>query len=303
MINENTYTGENGENFGISGITCTTNVHLDLINTTVANNIVTNPVPSGQVYATEGAEINFYNSIVYGTEDYEIFLGDGTPTSDIATINISNTDVKGGEENIQNWNNIHILNWLDGNIDENPQWTGSGEFPYSLQPGSPCINAGTPMYEEGMDYPYIKEEGEKYVLYMLGGDTVTLPATDLAGNPRISGGRIDMGAYEWQDTTTGIPNAEYRMKKAELVVYPNPFKSNVFVSFSTEQEYEVLLEVIDMKGKVIRTIASNRFPAGDYRLVWDGKDDSGFEIKTGTYLVCLYQDEKLAGCKKVMKKQ
>jgi len=301
QINENIKTFDPGAgNFGTSGLNCVEYAKVDVINTTIANNIVTNPVPSGQVYATEGAEINFYNSIVYGTEDYEIFLGDGTPTSDIATVNISNTDVKGGEENIQNWNNIHTLNWLDGNIDQDPLWEGGTEpFSYALQPGSPCIDAGVPMYETGMDYPYIKEENGKYVLYMLDGDTVTLPAYDLAGNPRISGGRIDMGAYEWQDTAVG--SSKFEVRSSKLSVYPNPFTSNVFVSFSSGQEHEVLLEVVDMNGQVVRTIAENSFPPGEYRLVWDGTDDAGFAVKPGNYVVCLYLDGQLAGCEKIMK--
>jgi hypothetical protein len=287
LINQNIFTDENGTSFGVSGITCTHNAHLDLINTTLANNIVTNTIPSGQVYATEGAEINFYNSIVYGTEDYEIFLGDGTPTSDIATVNISNTDVKGGAENIQNWNNIHELHWLDGNIDENPLWTGLGDDPYSLQADSPCIDSGVPMYEEGMDYPYIKEENSKFILYMLDGDTVTLPATDLAGNPRISGGRIDMGAYEWQDTSTSI-NSLLQSSVSELSVSPNPFTSNLFISFKTTHEQFITIKVLNLQGQLINSITKNNYPAGSYRLVWDGHYDSGFPLHSGTCLICLY---------------
>ncbi|MCD4683142.1 MAG: hypothetical protein K8R86_07655, partial [Bacteroidales bacterium] len=279
QITENTLTKEPGTiNLGVCGLSCSQNAKVDVINTTIGNNNVTNPVNSAQVFTGEGAEINLYNSIIYGIEDYEIFLGDGTPTSDIATINISNTNVKGGEENIQNWNNIHILNWLDGNSDEDPWWVGGGEpFNYELQPESPCINTGVPMYEAGMDYPYIKEEEGKYILYMLEGDTVTLPSIDLAGNPRISGGRIDMGAYEWQDTTT--VSSKFEVRSSKLRVFPNPFKSNTFISFSTSNEYQVSLEVIDMNGNRICTIADNHFPAGDYRLVWDGKDEYNRSIK------------------------
>lgn len=298
LISYNTFTGDPGTiGIGICGLSCSDNAKVDAINTTIADNIVTNPVSSAQVYATGGGEINFYNSIVYGTEDYEIFLGDGQPTSGISTINISNTDVKGGEENIQIWNNIHILNWLDGNIDEYPLW--SEPFGYSLLPGSPCINAGVPMYEAGMDYPYIKEEAGKYVLYMLDGDTVTLPATDLAGNPRISGGRIDMGAYEWQDTAT--ISSKFKVQSLKLSVYPNPFASNAFISFNTLQDHHINLDVINLNGEKIRSISDNRFPAGDYCLVWNGTDDAGFEIKPGYYLICLYADGKLSSTVSVSK--
>jgi hypothetical protein len=301
VISENTYTEESWSNFGISGITCINYAHLNLINSTIANNVVTNPVPAGQVYALEGAEVNFYNSIVYGTEDYEIFLGDGTPTSDIATLNISNTNVKGGESNIQNWNNIHNLNWLEGNIDEDPLWEGGEPYSYALQPGSPCIDAGVPMFEEGMEYPYIKEDEGKYVLYMLDGDTVTLPAYDLAGNPRISGGKIDMGAYEWQDTATRVE--KFKVQSSKMEVYPNPFVSNTFISFTTAEDHFISLEVISLMGERIRTIASNKFPSGNYRLVWNGKDDAEFEVKPGFYLICFYLDGKPVSTASVVKKR
>ncbi|MBM3434658.1 MAG: hypothetical protein FJY07_00400, partial [Bacteroidetes bacterium] len=66
-----------------------------------------------------------------------------------------------------------------GNINENPmfEWTLNGLF--DLGGGSPCIDAGIP-------------------------DTtgLSLPPTDLAGNPRISNGIIDMGAYEFQNSNT-----------------------------------------------------------------------------------------------------
>ena len=60
-------------------------------------------------------------------------------------------------------------------ISDDPLFTNTFLYDYSLTSNSPCINAGTP-------------------------DTtgMGLPTDDLAGNPRISGGRIDIGAYEFQ---------------------------------------------------------------------------------------------------------
>ncbi|MHC4501535.1 MAG: LamG-like jellyroll fold domain-containing protein [Planctomycetota bacterium] len=52
----------------------------------------------------------------------------------------------------------------------------SGHSDYHLLPDSPCIDAGDP--------DYVAEPNE----------------TDLDGNPRVIGGRIDMGAYELQNT-------------------------------------------------------------------------------------------------------
>lgn len=61
----------------------------------------------------------------------------------------------------------------DGNIHADPCFVAA-RASYRLHPNSPCINAGDPNY--------VFEPNE----------------TDLDGNPRIAGGTIDMGAYEFQ---------------------------------------------------------------------------------------------------------
>jgi len=60
----------------------------------------------------------------------------------------------------------------EGNITEDPQFVAPND--YHLQAGSPCIDAG--MNEDWM---------------------ADADAVDLDGNPRISNGTVDMGAYEW----------------------------------------------------------------------------------------------------------
>ncbi len=59
-----------------------------------------------------------------------------------------------------------------GNITNDPQFINSGAGDYRLSPGSLCIDAGNNAYVVG--------------------------TADLDGNPRISGVRVDMGAYEVQ---------------------------------------------------------------------------------------------------------
>jgi len=288
----------------IGGLSIGSNVTEDL-SFKLINSSVKNIMPAANpnygigggiiIIGTQSGSTNlkgfFYNNLLENNICHpDPFWGDGGGSGiyliNPSLINILNCtfsenemeEFDGGEENVYNKNNYNNFNWLEGNMDEDPLWVGGGEpFNYELQPESPCINTGVPMYEAGMDYPYIKEEEGNYVLYMLEGDTVTLPSTDLAGNPRISGGRIDMGAYEWQDTST--VSSKFEVRSSKLRVFPNPFKSNMFISFSTSNEYQVSLEVIDMNGNRICTIADNHFPAGDYRLVWDGKDEYNRSIK------------------------
>jgi parallel beta-helix repeat protein len=60
-----------------------------------------------------------------------------------------------------------------GNIDADPCFADAPNADYHLLPSSPCINAGDPYYVPGPN------------------------EMDLDGRPRIIGGRIDMGAYEY----------------------------------------------------------------------------------------------------------
>jgi len=65
-----------------------------------------------------------------------------------------------------------------GNITNEPLFVNEVGGEFHLQTNSPCINAGLNDYAPG--------------------------ATDLDGNPRIVGGTVDMGAYEFQFPTSVI---------------------------------------------------------------------------------------------------
>jgi hypothetical protein len=158
------------------------------------------------------------------------------------------------------------------------------------------------MYEDGMEPPYIREEDGKYVLYMHNMDTVHLPATDLAGNPRISGGRIDMGAYEYQDTTTFV--AEHpasRENVIDVVVYPNPFYVHSFVDFSLDEKSHIQIIITDLNGKIVNNFLDATLPKGNYKFTWKGDNDHGSSLKTGMYLLSIWKDGKMASTVKVVK--
>ena len=71
---------------------------------------------------------------------------------------------------------------------------------------------------------------------------------------------------------------------------PNPFNSSTEISFSLPADADVTLEVFDLNGKKVRTLADGRFSAGAHTIAWNGKDDSGKDVPGGVYFYKLSTD-------------
>jgi hypothetical protein len=75
--------------------------------------------------------------------------------------------------------------------------------------------------------------------------------------------------------------------------YPNPFNSNVTIVYSASnlgpQPPQVKLQVFDIQGRVVRTLVDDRMPMGTYRAIWDGTNDSGEPVSSGTYIARVSQ--------------
>jgi hypothetical protein len=67
--------------------------------------------------------------------------------------------------------------------------------------------------------------------------------------------------------------------------YPNPFNPATHISFAVEQEDRVTLTVFDITGRRVAILADQTFEPGIHTVTWKGRDESGREVPSGTYLV------------------
>ncbi|MFA4852421.1 MAG: right-handed parallel beta-helix repeat-containing protein [Bacteroidales bacterium] len=153
------------------------------INNTIVNN---NATSGGALYCNVDSDPIFRNTILYGntasSSGSQVFLFDEPSDPDFYYC-----DVQGGSSSF-GLNGVFYTGIYQNNIDTNSLFVtpsaGSGTgyngiiADWSLQAGSPCIDAGTPDLTG-----------------------LNLPVIDIANNPRVSGCRIDIGAYEFQSTT------------------------------------------------------------------------------------------------------
>jgi len=331
----NTLIINNTANHG-GGLYCCTSSSLKIINSTIVNN---NANAGSGIYCSTGAHPQTINCILWNNNPEEIHLGSGT-----CNVIASYTNIQGGWEGT-------------GNIDNDPNFIGSGDYPFSLQSNSPCVNFGNP-------------------------DTtgLNLPVYDLAGNPRIYGGRIDMGAYEYRTpfptgfiagTVTNLNgdplgfaeitaegfvtisnnNGEYFMEveagdytifcylegyeisdyseitvidgetvsvdfvlepevsvddpiisnvSIQLSNYPNPFNPSTTIEFSIQNDSEIDLSILNMKGQKIKTLAKNEFNKGDHSIIWNGDNESGESVSSGIYYYKLNVNGKTEAVKKCL---
>lgn len=68
---------------------------------------------------------------------------------------------------------------------------------------------------------------------------------------------------------------------------PNPFNPATTLRFTLTREASVALEIFDLSGRRLRSLASGLHPAGPHALVWDGRDAQDRALPSGVYLVRL----------------
>ena len=67
--------------------------------------------------------------------------------------------------------------------------------------------------------------------------------------------------------------------------YPNPFNPITTLRFSLKEKLTVSLVIYDSKGRLVRTLVrpDKAMLPGKYRLIWDARNESGFEVPSGQY--------------------
>ena len=64
--------------------------------------------------------------------------------------------------------------------------------------------------------------------------------------------------------------------------YPNPFNPMTKISFSLPESQDVRLSVYGIDGRLVRTLVSESRGPGLHEVIWNGQDDTGRGVASGT---------------------
>jgi predicted outer membrane repeat protein len=242
---------------------CCYNSNPSLMNVTITSNSAT--YYGGGIYCAGNSAPDLVNCIMWNDTPEEIyFRGDYDPNS----ITISYSDIQGGEAGIVT-NNNGTVNWLEGNMDEDPLFVGTGVFPYSLLEDSPCIDAGNP---DPIYYDPEDPSNPDYALYPAMGTIIN-----------------DMGAYGGPNAIGWLPvgvEDNLIVQTPEIFLhqnYPNPFNPSTTINYSLKENANVSLNIYNIKGQKVKQLVSEQLSAGQHSVVWNGKDNNGKSVSSGIY--------------------
>ncbi|MBI9031430.1 DUF1565 domain-containing protein [bacterium] len=263
---------------------------INLSNFTLAHNT------SGNYALGVRGDVKIRNSIFYNHNNpREITLG-RHPEAGPTILDIDYSLIQGGIEGIGNaTTGDNSLIYGDNNLNTDPLFRGDLDASLDLEDyrrvqlteNSPCIDSGTTQDLETNITDY-----------------------DIAGNPRIWGDGIDMGAYEY-NPSVGNNNDDASETASDIIVnqYPNPVdltQTNcAYLDFfiPVTRKGKVKIAIYNLKGQKVRDLDVSRSifeitgsgkesNAGHrYSKVWNLRNNDNQKVVSGLYLYKIRIDD------------
>lgn len=207
-----------------------------IYNVTMANNYTVAAGGGAMQFYSEAKPV-FKNCIIWGNDWYDyndnpegrqIFVWGADCTPEFYS-----SVLEGGRKQI--YGDEYVIYDMESMIETEPLFVDTIARDFRLQDNSPAINAGTPDTTD-MD----------------------LPSTDLIGNQRIIGDRIDMGCYE----SEVVAVKEIHRNKSQIEIYPNPVSSESKCKFVLKNSSNAVVKVYNPMGSLLLTEGCGMLSAG-----------------------------------------
>ena len=87
------------------------------------------------------------------------------------------------------------------------------------------------------------------------------------------------------DTVTAVGDDANSPPQATILaaIYPNPFNPRTTIAYELAEAATVKLAIYDLRGMQVRVLEAGNRPSGRHQATWDGQDNEGHVVPTGTY--------------------
>jgi hypothetical protein len=128
------------------------------------------------------------------------------------------------------------------------------------------------------------DAGNRGVAQLTGVDSAVV----IIGRTSEQGQNFQLSARASTPTAVGDAPSALPVVASLNSAYPNPFNSSVRIPYAVATHGEVDMTVYDLLGQPVRTLASRWHAPGRYEAIWDGSNDAGQPVASGTYLTRLH---------------
>lgn len=160
----------------------------------------------------------------------------------------------------------------------------------------------------GNGYVYVSSEHWVYALdaetleevwrYNVGGHLAL-------GNDHLFVGSKDSYLHVFEQVATDVTDQPDPSLPMTLVLhqnYPNPFNNSTIISYDLPTRSHVEISVYNILGRRVATVHSGLQPAGTHSIEWNGTDDLGQPVSSGTYFYRIKTDDLVRTKKMILLK-
>ncbi len=84
--------------------------------------------------------------------------------------------------------------------------------------------------------------------------------------------------------------------------YPNPFNPSTTIEYQVKKPQNVAINIFSINGELVKNLIDEQKASGNYSIKWDGTDNNGITVASGTYFYQIKLNEFLQAKKMILLK-
>lgn len=139
--------------------------------------------------------------------------------------------------------------------------------------------------------------GELYILHFIASETTQFASISFDDITFYNAGYwVEVTSAAGATIQIGNPSDTPAMDpipgKQRVTAMPNPFNPSTLIEVRAAASGEQALDVFDARGRLVRSLQRGWFQSGMRHVIWDGRDDTGAPLPSGSYFVRLRERDR-----------